>query len=1400
SSYCKVDFISEDRQDKIVTYYYGALLKINKRLKEINISAQGATQKRYVLNYVTNGISQISLLNSVIEYGKDGRALPQISFSYQQPLSGNNFELSGQWLTNTTYSYENGFEGQIGYVPPSINMAILDLDGDNLPDLIGCSLKGRSPVSKYDWIVYFNTGNSFSPQENKWLDAEKSYYSFSYGGLTYYESISLDRNATLADMNKDGLPDLVYSKKAGVVSWNYVSKHVYDIVVRYNTGSGFSDTETKLFDHSQAYYYDDRVFFQIKVGDTAMLADMNGDSLPDLVYNKLRGWESWGNSSYSVHDWTVRLNTGDGFSNEEKTWLSYDKAYFKYELVTNNLTSHIFERITVNHNAMLIDMNNDGLLDLVFNDFANQVTLTGPPVWLSMASYNWKVRYNTGTNFSDGVTTLYESAPVYFYKNKHETKAISVKIGYNGTMADINNDGLPDFIFNDYREDNPDYPTVTWKMCYNLGNKFGSSVDLMNSLGYYLSDNRTYLNVTTYNSHFIDVNKDGVVDFVYPQFIEWINNTQKSNLIVYKNKGLIYTDLMTNQTSIFGGKTKITYEPSSNFNNNGDDNKNDLPFVIPVAKSISKNPGIGDSGTTSYNYEGGCYDILKRDFRGFRHVQATDPLGYVSHTYFHQVDSKLGKIEHQENSIAKTLNTYQDDTSTPYFTPLIQMDEYTNSKCARTQFAYDAYGNITKTSYFGDIEASGEEKSILTDYAINSSSWLVNLPSRERLFANADGSGSFLSETQYFYDNNANYTDTPTKGDLTKVKRYLNTKNDYISTASTYDAYGNEVTKTDANGNTTNIEYDFTYHLFPVTITNPKSHIEKISYYSPSDNKGLFGQIKSKTDPNNNETIFEYDGLGRKTKIIGPYDLSSAYGSESYEYGINGPGANYILSRTTEENNTSNHFIKIDLLDGFERIIQSAKESEDTNIYSYITTNYNSRGETSKISLPYFKDGGLRISYLTPDGSVKWTQYSYDAIGRITQITKADGGAINNSYNGWITTVMDENGHQKTLIKDAYERLISVKEKNKSEEYTTSYNYDALDNLSLITDHLGNKFEFFYDSLRQRIKMVDPDLGTWTYDYDNNGNLIKTNDANGETINFSYDTLNRIISKDYANQSGVEVKYNYDEATSNNSIGRRSSMQDLSGSSRWAYDKEGRIIKLEKTIDTNTYKLEWSYDAMDRIKSILFPNLKKVDFRYNNAGLTESIDGFILNTDCNAAYQPTMITFSNPLTARFDYYPENNRLKSLLTGSLQDLRYEYDKVGNVTKITDAVRSYTKNYAYDDLDRLISGDSNTYEYNAIGNITKVNGIAQTYSSSKIHALINDGTNNYSYDSCGNMVAGAGRNIGYDSENRPISISKSGITTQFFYDGDGKRVKKTVANASSVTTTVYIEDLYEKEITE
>lgn len=1399
--YCKVKFITESRSDVPLSYYYGSLYRINQRLKQIEILAEGRLQKKYALNYTTDGSSQICYLNSITEYGKNGTALPATTFSYKQPVSSSIFQSSGEWGSVTNpFTIEDGYTAAIGYIPAGLDIGIIDMNGDALPDLIGCRLKATSPAFKYDWVVRLNTGSGFSSSELKWLDAEQSYYLFNFGGVTMSQSFSLSRRTTLADMNKDGLPDLVYSKYGGNINFGAQTLGIDSVYVRYNTGNGFFGTETKFLDYTQAYSTFENVMYIYRIGESAMLSDMNGDGLPDLVYNKQRAWVNYGGLKVAAKDWVVRLNTGSGFSSTENIWLNYSNSYFTYEDVNGPFSNKSrVGVIDIVNNATLIDINNDGLPDLVYNDFAGSFKNCDYGNCAYGCSYNWKVRYNTGSAFSDGPVTLISNAPIYFYQLNSVPQAKSVRIGHNGTFADVNGDGLVDFVFNQYQRDTADHPTVSWKACLNLGNQFAGATDLLGALGYTYNGGVVYSNVSTYNSYFIDVNKDGVADFIYPKFTEQSYNNVKFGLQVYANKNTTSTGLLTRQTSPYGGTTSMEYASSANFDNTGGDGKNDLFFVMPVVSKITKNPGVGKSGVTLYSYEGGNYDIPNRQFRGFRYVKITDPLGYINHNYFHQDNPRLGKLERQENSILKAYNTYKQDSSAPYFTPLVQLDEYTDSQCRRTTYQYDDYGNVIKTNYYGDINKTGDEKSVLADFAINSSSWLVGLPSRERIFTDMDGGGTLIAETQYLYDNNSNYADTPTKGDLTKSKRFLDKKGVYLENSFVYNGYGLEMSRTDAKNYTTYIDYDSLYQAFPSTIRNPKGQIERMTYNDSNSSFGLFGQMRSKVDTNGNETFFEYDQFGRKTRVIGPYDTTSTYGTESYEYGMGGPGSNYILMRTTEDSGTANHFIKVDILDGFERVIQMAKESEDTQVYSDIATFYNERGETEKASLPYFKGGGLCTSYVAPDGSVKWTQYSYDAIGRMTQIIKPDNTNLSNTYYGWTTTVTDENGHQKEFVKDAYDRLVSVKEKNAGDEYITNYGYNALDALILITDHLGNKFQFEYDSLKRRTKMDDPDLGVWLYDYDNNSNLIKSTNGNGKIINYTYDELNRILIKDYADSPGTDIAYVYDETASTNGIGRRTSMRDLSGSARWNYDKEGRVSSLDKTVEGVVYKVRWEYDAMGMTRRVVLPNFKEIFFTHNNGGFVENIDGYVSNVDYDASGKQSRVDFNNSITTYFEYYDDNKRLKRISAGVLQDLNYEYDYIGNVSRISDLVRAFTKIYNYDDLDRLRDGDDNTYEYNAIGNITKLNGKNFLYPVlQRPHAVINDGLYEYAYDSCGNMISGAGRQISYDSENRPISVIKDGKTTTFFYDGDGHRIKKVVRDSSVTTITIYIDNLYEKEI--
>jgi RHS repeat-associated protein len=150
-------------------------------------------------------------------------------------------------------------------------------------------------------------------------------------------------------------------------------------------------------------------------------------------------------------------------------------------------------------------------------------------------------------------------------------------------------------------------------------------------------------------------------------------------------------------------------------------------------------------------------------------------------------------------------------------------------------------------------------------------------------------------------------------------------------------------------------------------------------------------------------------------------------------------------------------------------------------------------------------------------------------------------------------------------------------------------------------------------------------------------------------------------------------------------------------------------------------------------------------------------------------------------------YDALNRLtaKNYPAGSgMTNISYTYDNAtggnygkGKRTGITDA--SGVSGYTYDNL----------------GNITSKNGVNYTYGT-KPHAVTNVGLKSYTYDANGNMLSGDNRTITWDVENRPVSITKAGVTTTFAYDGDGNRVKQTVGGV----TTTYVNKYYEKTGTE
>ncbi|WCL48100.1 RHS repeat domain-containing protein [Leptospira sp. GIMC2001] len=145
----------------------------------------------------------------------------------------------------------------------------------------------------------------------------------------------------------------------------------------------------------------------------------------------------------------------------------------------------------------------------------------------------------------------------------------------------------------------------------------------------------------------------------------------------------------------------------------------------------------------------------------------------------------------------------------------------------------------------------------------------------------------------------------------------------------------------------------------------------------------------------------------------------------------------------------------------------------------------------------------------------------------------------------------------------------------------------------------------------------------------------------------------------------------------------------------------------------------------------------------------------------------------------------------------QRVSYEYDKKGNISKISDLMNE-TRNqiFEYDSINRVTKAigkyGEETYSYNTNGNLTKRGKFSLQYNNpSHVHAVTQansteTGAVNYSYDSIGNLTNRNGDIYRYDSRSKLSEITTAGGDVfTYSYDHTGHRIKKYLKNADTTT---------------
>jgi RHS repeat-associated protein len=654
------------------------------------------------------------------------------------------------------------------------------------------------------------------------------------------------------------------------------------------------------------------------------------------------------------------------------------------------------------------------------------------------------------------------------------------------------------------------------------------------------------------------------------------------------------------------------------------------------------------------------------------------------------------------------------------------------------------------------------------------------------------------------------------RGNPSKVKRWRNTDGQLLTTTYNYDDLGNIRSILDSNGNSKSYGYTDAWqnsscpppsnsNAYVTTITNVLSQQIKRTYFPCT---GLLYAHRDQNDITAGRTgtlTFYNDPFGRVTSTQDSHLSNGTFGQTTNTYNDTPPVS---VSTAITVNSTVNK-TSVAVEDGLGRVSQTQLTS-DPDGTTYVDTSYDALGRKATVSNPH------RSGSLPTDGT---TTYSYDPLSRTKSILEPDGSQVLTTSSGICSTVTDEAGKIRKSCSDALGRLTQVFEDPNGVNYETDYGYDALNNLTQVTQGSETR-AFSYDSLSRLLSAANPESGTTNYSYLNSVNAlcsgdpgnpcIKT-DARGIATFYSYDTLNRLTQKTYGDGTPT-TGYQYDQNSvwGNsliNTIGRVSEQSTGTAQRIFSYDPLGRLANQWECLPSNcghsTYNTSMLYDLAGDLTQLTYPSGRTVGYTYITNSLTAgrvvqatlmSGQNSIYNYASGLKYWPSgalnvSTIGNNTVTALTETYGDNNRLQmaseTIVSPVINAMNHTYGFVAgqnnrNVPSIVDQLSSArTQNFTYDSLNRLSTAVETSwglgFVYDRYGNLLQQNvtlGSAPAFSAA---ANTKNQLVGYGYDAAGNMTSDGSHTYQYDGESRLKSLD-SGSSATYAYDTENTRIVK------------------------
>ncbi|MEW6401338.1 MAG: RHS repeat-associated core domain-containing protein [Chloroflexota bacterium] len=666
-----------------------------------------------------------------------------------------------------------------------------------------------------------------------------------------------------------------------------------------------------------------------------------------------------------------------------------------------------------------------------------------------------------------------------------------------------------------------------------------------------------------------------------------------------------------------------------------------------------------------------------------------------------------------------------------------------------------------------------------------------------------------------------------TSGNLASVTNPLSKTVSYSYHSGTHNL--NEVTLPELRDGA-QVKTAFTYYRNGKTFdySNSLGHTETMDY-------DLYRKITRVTDPREFIREYEYDPNGCMTKLTEPdggvlrFDNTSDFlrckktdalnYATTYSYRIDHAlsGSSDTGGNVTQEKDPLTYTLEYNY-GIYDQVIHSKDKNGKGRTMSYYTTTNPSTGAL------YGKLQSITLDSLNGTANVLLQSYTYNSDGTLRQMVEyidpadpsrkriTDYTWQNNGLNLQSVTVSGSGQTvQTTYTYDSLGRKRTATLSRRTSQsdptlisLTTTYDYDALDRVTRVTDPLGNYVETVYDGngkvAQTNAYYKKPDE---TYDsrlivsrtYNAADRLLTETDIYGAVTTYAYDASGNVIS--VTDPNGHTTRYEYD------AMNRRTAVIDANGfRTETVYDLAGHPIQ---TINTLGKIVKTDYDALGRPVTVTDAMGYQTTFVYDaNGNVTKTTDA-----NANAGLQPK----NSYNCTVYKVYDELNRVKQEVDALNNVTSYTYDLLGNITSITDTEGRVT-HFDYDNLGRLVTvrdplvetpaDKVTTFTYDQAGNVltrTRRSGAQTVYTYDHLNRLVQAQhtapsaqtiTGTIAYDIYGNKESVSNDDATYiytyDLKNRPISKTDSrvGLSLSYVYDKAGNISSRTNYD---YTTTEY-----------